>query len=250
MEHPFAFIPNNTHLKFGFSMILNNIKNKLRIVSFIVLCGVHQIFAQEYASTLSLEHALAGDIPLAIDDSTTAASQPKRSLLPTNISLVEKTVWGENGVMRSLGVVPPLTPEERKYELRIRRTMLSTHQIAGFATIALMGSAVYCGQQVLNGNRQYFRAHKYLVESTIISYSLTGALSILSPPPMIRRDEFSTITVHKALAWVHITGMIVTPIIGGMLRHSLNYNQLAHYHQISGYVTFAALTAAMLTVTL
>jgi hypothetical protein len=218
------------------------------IISFITLGSFQQMHAQEFASSFRLEHELAGDIPLAEDDS--ALSTPKRSLLPANISFVERGLWGESGALRSLGVVAPLTPDERKYELKIRRTMLSTHQVMGFVTIGLLGSAVYCGQMVLNGDRRYYGAHKFFVASTIFSYSATGALSILSPPPLIRRDEFSTITVHKALAWVHFTGMVVTPIIGSMLKHSMNYNQLARYHQISGYVTLTALTAAMLSVTL
>ncbi len=229
-------------------MNFHSLRMHLRLVPLIALFGTSLLQGQDYASSMFLEHELAGDLPLASIDSIPA--QPKRRLMPENISLMEKTVWGENGILRGVGLVPPLAPEERKTELQVRRVMLTSHQVGGFVTLGLLGGAVYCGQMLLNGDQRYFRPHKYLVEATIISYTTTGALALLSPPPLIRRDEISTITIHKALAWVHITGMIVTPIIGGMLRHSLNYNQLAHYHQISAYVTTGALAAAMLTVTL
>ena len=74
-------------------------------------------------------------------------------------------------------------------------------------------------------------------------------LAVLSPPPLIRRDETSTTTIHKTLAWVHVAGMILTPIIGSSLRHSLNFSQMARYHQISAYVTTATLAASLIIVT-
>jgi hypothetical protein len=77
----------------------------------------------------------------------------------------------------------------------------------------------------------------------------------VSPPPLIRRDnETSTTTIHKTLAWVHFVGMVVTPILGstvlkrGPIGRYVDLNQ-ARFHQISGYVTATALTAAMISVT-
>lgn len=206
-----------------------------------------ELHAEEFASFMELEYRLSHEQADPLSDST--ESSPKHSLLPANTSFMERTMWGETGILRTTGIFPALTPDERKSELQLRRTMLSIHQIGGFVTLGLMASAAYCGQQVLNGNRRYYPAHKFFVGSTILSYTATGMLSVLSPPPLIRRDEFSTITVHKTLAWVHFLGMVVTPIIGASLKHSMNYNQLARYHQISAYVTTAALAAAMISVT-
>jgi hypothetical protein len=218
---------------------------------FVILCftilTISALHAEEFASSMELEYRLAHGQAESFPDSS--ALLPHPSLLPSNISFMERTLWGETGVLRTTGIFPSLTPDERKSELRLRRTMLSIHQIGGFVTLGLMASAAYCGQQVLNGNRQYYPAHKFFVGSTILSYTATGMLSVLSPPPLIRRDEFSTITVHKTLAWVHFIGMVVTPIIGASLKHSMNYDQLARYHQISAYVTTAALAAAMISVT-
>jgi hypothetical protein len=114
-----------------------------------------------------------------------------------------------------------------------------------------MGTTVYFGQQTLDnpGNRSYRRTHSTLVPLTITSYGITGLLAALSPPPLIRREEFSTTTLHKTLAWIHFAGMILTPILGASLGHSMSYNQLAHFHQISAYVTTAALAASMIVIT-
>jgi hypothetical protein len=175
---------------------------------------------------------------------------PASRLLPKNISFMEKGLWGENGVLRTTGLFPSLTPDEREKEISLRRTMLSLHQIGGFATLGLMMATAYFGQRSIDDSRSRSlrNDHQMFVAATIVSYSATGLLAILSPPPLIRRDEVSTITVHKTLAWVHAAGMIITPILGSMIgRH--RDSQRAHIHQISGYITTATLAAAMISVT-
>ncbi len=166
------------------------------------------------------------------------------------MSFMEKWLWGEDGIVRGIGLEPPLTPDERRSELSLRRTMLTTHQIGGFVTLGLMVGAVYFGQKIIDGHPEYRRNHQYFVTATIISYSATGLLAILSPPPMIRRNEVSTTTIHKTLAWIHVAGMIITPILGGMIqRRSKSAMQSERIHQISGYLTTATFAASMIVVT-
>lgn len=181
-------------------------------------------------------------------DSIPPARKPK--LLPDKISFAENLLWGENGIVRGIGLAGPLTPEQRKYELHVRRTMLTIHQIGGFVTLASMIAAAYVGQRVIDGRRDLGDTHQKLVAFTIGSYSLTGLMAILSPPPLIRRDEESTTTLHKILAWAHVTGMIVTPILGSMIggRRHLD-TEKAHVHQIAGYITTAIFASAMIVIT-
>ncbi len=179
----------------------------------------------------------------------TFARPTKPKLLPDKISFMERTLWGEDGLMRRVGLAAPLTPESRKSELSLRRTMLTVHQIGGFVTLGLMGTATYFGQQVLNGRRDLLGMHKTFVLATIISYSATGALAIFSPPPLIRRDEFSTTTLHKTLAWVHFAGMVVTPILGAMIKRHADYYHQAHLHQVAAYITTATLAVSMAVMT-
>jgi len=185
---------------------------------------------------------------------------PKPRLLPPNMSFMEKGLWGEDGILRSTGIASPLTPQVRMSELRLRRAMLTTHQIGGFLTLASMIAAVYYGQKSLNdpnsGQRSdpYRNNHQLFVTTTIALYSATGVLAVVSPPPLIRRDEMSTTTIHKTLAWVHFIGMVVTPIVGGTILKRgpigryVDLNQ-ARFHQISAYVTVSALAASMIVVT-
>lgn len=192
-------------------------------------------------------HQFFYDRDLAILDSFPRPTV--RRLLPNNMSWMEKGLWGEDGFLRTSGIASPLTPESRTSELSLRRGMLVAHQIGGFVTLGLMASAAYAGQKIIDGNSGYRPYHKGFVAGTIATYSLTGLLAVLSPPPMIRRDEISTTTIHKTLAWVHAAGMIITPILGSMISRRSSSTQKEHIHQLSGYITLATYTASLVTVT-
>ncbi len=180
-------------------------------------------------------------------------------LMPQNISWMEQMLWGESGLVRKIGIAGDLTPEVRKHELGVRRTMLTMHQIGGFVSWGLMVASCYTGQRVLNGDRSISDTHSMLVKTTIGAYAFTGLLAVLSPPPLIRRDETSTTTIHKTLAWVHLAGMILTPIIGGMVWHFTGNRQTgrvlvqndgeARFHQISAYATTTVFTVSMVIMT-
>lgn len=193
------------------------------------------------------EHATL-PVPAFVD---TIPKPVMRRLMPDNLSFLERGLWGETGLLRGVGIASPLTPEVRKHELDVRRTMLTMHQIGGFATLGLMGATVYFGQRSLDHPdvRSYRNAHSNFVIASITTYSATALLSVLSPPPMIRRDESSTTTIHKTLAWVHAAGMILTPILGASIGRRMTNSQRARFHQISGYVTTATLAASMVVVT-
>ena len=175
----------------------------------------------------------------------------KPKLLPDHMSFMEKFLWDENGFMRKIGIAGPLNADTRQNELQARRTMLSIHQITGLATLGLMITTDYFGQRVLDGRRDLSGTHKTFVALTIGSYAITGLLAILSPPPMIRRDnEVSTTSIHKTLAWVHFVGMIITPILGSLVvnHRMININK-GHYHQISAYITTAVFAASAIILT-
>jgi hypothetical protein len=179
------------------------------------------------------------------------AHERARRLLPEKMSIMERWVWGEDGAVRSLGIASPLTVEVRKNELGVRRTMLTAHQIGGFATLGLMIATVYYGQKALDtGSRSYRRTHTTLAAFTIGAYAATASLAIFSPPPLIRRDETSTTTIHKTLAWIHFAGMIATPILGRLInRRGSSYYDQARIHQVSAYITTAVFAASMIVIT-
>jgi len=191
---------------------------------------------------------IAFDAGSPLGDST-MPSTPKHRLQPANMSFMERYLWDSDGVFREWGWAGPLTPDERKSELELRRTMLTAHQIGGFVTEGLLIGAVYFGQRLIDGDRKANDWHQPLVAATIASYSITGLLAILSPPPYIRRDnEASTTVTHKWLAWVHFSGMFITPFLAQFI-HRNDYNGIARFHQAAGYITLGALTASLIVVT-
>ena len=203
-------------------------------------------------------------IPQAVSFDTTpgGAAVPRTTarLMPENLSFMERGLWGESGFFRSIGIAGELTPESRKSELSARRTMLTMHQIGGFVTLGLFGATLYYGQKALNDSnipsqeRADQSKHNQFVAYSIISYGLTGLLAVISPPPLIRRNETSTTTIHKTLAWIHFAGMVLTPIVGNMVKKRsghFSYIDLptAHFHQVSAYVTTGVFAASMIIIT-
>ena len=195
------------------------------------------------------------DFPDNLRDSTLSDSLPRpvqRKLLPDNMSFLERGLWGEHGLVRGIDIASPLTPEVRKHELAVRRTMLTMHQIGGFVTLGLMGAAVVYGQRSLDHlQRRDRELHQTYVTATIISYSATALLAVLSPPPLIRREgESSTTTLHKTLAWIHAAGMIATPLLGAAInRRGASFRDQARVHQIAAYITTSVFAASFVVVT-
>lgn len=252
------------------------------VVSVIVLCSFSaceagQKFGNEqrvcmFDSPDGMTFTVPSDLPTASIESRTEMSiensdstvvpKSKMKLLPDNLSPMESFLWGEGGIMRSTGWFP-LTPESRKSELGVRRTMLTAHQIGGFLTFGLFIPTLIIGQRNLtnwnnasNGgrlDRKLNNLHQMMGMLTFSSYMATASLAIFAPPPLIRRGDWSTTTLHKTLAWVHFVGMIATPILGslsGSKSLSLSAAQnLRTIHQITAYTTFAAFSASMIILT-
>ncbi len=247
--------------------------NSMRwIKSSIFVCFICSLGSQigraqdSYDVSFETSVLLSQELPFVQQDTLPASvAQPdslpvsvvRRSrLLPENLGFFERNLWTENGLFRTMGIASPLTPESRKSELKLRRTMLVAHEVSGFVTLGLMVTTVYYGQKVLNefytsNYRPLLSKHTQFVDATIATYSITALLSLLSPPPVIRRDEISTVSIHRALAWVHVTGMILTPIIAAIAKKGRGATDMSvlRIHQISGYITTAAFAASMIVVT-
>ena len=173
-------------------------------------------------------------------DTPTVQADP---LLPERLSPGEKLFWGEHGLMRGSY---PLTEEGREQELGLRRTMLNLHQVGGFMTLAAMLATAFAGQMIINGDESYEDIKGPLAYTTVGLYFTTASLALLTPPPVLRRPGFNSIALHKTLAWVHFSGMIITPILGTLIEDK---QELRKFHQTTGYVTTAAFAGAMISVT-
>lgn len=173
-----------------------------------------------------------------------------QALLPDRMVFTQGAFWGKKGLLRVIGVAP-LNPQSRERELKVRRTMLVSHQVLGFVTLAgfvaqgILGANLYKA----DGNR-YTRlreAHEAVATGINATYATTALLSLTAPPPLIgeKRRGFSSIKIHKYLAIVHLTGMIATNILAQKIDD--NYD-LKPYHRAAAYTTFAAYTAAMVVI--
>ena len=247
-------------------------KTLILMLLFFALLNGQKAYCQNFNPESTPSNPMAYNLypfsiyPHAIVDTTIEENSPegdtlvqeeKPKLLPDKISFGEKIFWGESGVFRGLGIASPLTPEVRKHELTVRRAMLTMHQIGGFLALASMIGTAWTGQRTIDlpKNRALRNDHQKMILATVITYSLTASLSILSPPPLIRRDEGGTTSIHKTLAWFHVAGMILTPILGSMVsqrgtKGSLGINvDKAHFHQYAGYITTAIFAASMIVIT-
>lgn len=174
-------------------------------------------------------------------NSLTTSDSDNVSLLPDKMPINKRILWGERGLLRTTGILP-LTQENREREMQVRRKMLLIHQTAGYVTSALMLGTIIAGQQAYEG--KWDRDVHTAVESAMgISYLATGILSVFSPPPLIiRRDKgFSNIKVHRALAYLHVAGMLTNAVFAQDLARKDR-----SLHRAIGYGTAASLFGAMI----
>ncbi|MEZ0485732.1 hypothetical protein [Fibrella aquatica] len=184
----------------------------------------------------------ADDLLGSLTDSLAAAP-----LLPDHMLLSQRLFWGKKGLLR-IANVSPLTVEGRSKELKVRRTMLKLHQIAGFVTLAgFIGQGILGSQLYKAGANDYFRLrnlHENMATAINLSYATTALLSLMAPPPAVgQRRGLSTIKLHKYLAVVHMAGMIATNVLASKIREN---PELKPYHRTAAYTTFGAFATAII----
>ena len=132
--------------------------------------------------------------------------------------------------------------------------MLVAHQIMGTLTLGgmiaqgIVGAKLY--KATTNGENTHSlrNTHEILATGVNIGYFSTAALSLFAPPKMLNeRKGYSSIKVHRALAIVHLTAMITTNILSGMLEGP-NGAKIRPYHRAAAYTAFGAFAASMIVI--
>jgi hypothetical protein len=178
-------------------------------------------------------------------DELSATTTDSVKLLPDKFVFTQRIMWGKKGLMRNFKAFE-LSPEERQKELNIRRGMLVTHQIMGFTTLGLMVAQGFVGSSLYNGNYDKKDVHEALAAGINIGYFTTASLSLFAPPKMLdERKGYSSIKLHKALAIVHLSGMIATDILAAQLESNPD---LRPYHRAAAFTTFGAFAASMIVI--
>lgn len=154
-----------------------------------------------------------------------------------------------------LGFPNPQTQGSAADQARLDRRshMLQMHQRLGLITAAplvatLIASGGAGGRSTSSGTRDL---HAALGSVTAGMYIWTASYAIRAPriPGTPTRGP---IRVHKALAWVHGTGMILTPVLGAMAFHQKSQGERVHgiasAHGAAAWITGVAYGAALVSV--
>lgn len=170
---------------------------------------------------------------------------PDTALLPARVMPTQRMLWGEKGLLRQIKVAP-LTVDQRKKEMEVRRFMLKAHQVLGFVTLGGMVAQGVVGSQLYNGKYRLDDLHEGLARGVNITYSTAALMSLFAPPPLINRDRnLSSLRLHKWLALVHMSGMIATNILGNRIDDDPSLKTL---HRAAAITTFASYGAAVLVI--
>jgi len=165
-------------------------------------------------------------------------SNEETPLLPERMVFTQKLLWGEKGLLRTTGIAP-LTIEQRQKELKVRRAMLVTHQVFGYATLAAMVAQGIIGGKLYNGDYELYELHKNMATVVNVGYFTTAGLSLFAPPPLINKKirGFSSIKAHKTLATIHFSAMVATNIYKDKNRE---------LHKAAAYTAFGSYAMAVL----
>ena len=209
---------------------------KTILITIVLFIGVLSMNAKAQSDSIQT--------PSLLDDVLLMDAQPTK-LLPDRFLFTQRIFWGEKGLMRNFNAFE-LSPEERQRELRIRRTMLVAHQTMGILTAGAMAAQGIVGARLYNGHTNLKDTHETLAGFVNFGYFTTASLSLFAPPKMIdERKGYSSIKLHKALAIVHLSGMIATNILATQLE---SHPGLRPYHRAAAFTTFGAFATSMIVI--
>ena len=160
-------------------------------------------------------------------------------LLPESMIFTQRLLWGEKGLMRKTDLFS-LSIESREREMKIRRGMLTAHQLIGYATLLGMIGQGITGVQLYNGNKRVEDLHESIGAFTTASYFTGAGLSLFAPPPLvsIKSKGLNSIKAHRWLATVHFSSMIATNLLSESNKS---------YHRAASFTLFGSYALAILT---
>ncbi len=200
------------------------------------------------AASRDVRALLLQDMAFSLDQAEASAAQQG------------KPASGSEPSLQGLGFPPSEIQGNAKEQalLNKRSHMLQIHQKLGLLTTIPMVAALFTGPGAkghhgLPGSPTGRNVHMGLGILTTGMYAATAYYAIRAPK-IPGTKSYGLIRLHKALAWVHGPGMILTPILGaiayGQLSRGERIHGIAKYHSWAAYTTAAAYGAALLSVTL
>lgn len=178
----------------------------------------------------------------------------------SNAQQQAKPSTGNEPTLEGLGFPPSAIKGSAQEQALLdkRSHMLQIHQKLGLLTAIPMVASIITGPGAkghhgLPGNPTGRDVHAGLGILTTGMY-FTSAYFAVRAPKLPDTKSYGLIRLHKALAWVHGPGMILTPILGSIAFAQLSNGERVHgiakYHAWAAYTTAGAYGAAILSVTL
>lgn len=208
------------------------------------------LFAGEYQVSIAAEGYSAKQVDVTI-------STGSRQTLDVALSAALGTAGSPAGApsLGDLGFPTASTQSSAQDQARLDRRshMLQMHQRLGLITaIPLIATLIASGGAGGHATSSASRdLHAALGSVTVGMYVWTASYAIRAPkiPGTPTRGP---IRVHKALAWVHGTGMVLTPILGAMALDEKSKGEKVHgiasAHGAVAWTTGLAYAAAIVSV--
>ncbi|HEV3278438.1 MAG TPA: carboxypeptidase-like regulatory domain-containing protein [Terriglobia bacterium] len=198
---------------------------------------------------------------LGFDVKTAKLALAAGSAQTFNASLTASISAGsaEGPSLSDLGFPASQTQGTPEYQALLNRRshMLQIHQRLGLIATAPLIATLFTspgakGHHGMAGSASGRELHGVLGAATADLY-FTSAYFAIRAPKIPGTETHGPIRVHKALAWIHGPGMILTPILGAMAYSQLSNGERLHgiakYHSDVAAVTAAAYGAAIISVT-
>lgn len=190
------------------------------------------------------------DEKLMPDEQTNSQAAPAQNPTPSNNPTAP--------TLEDLGISPAQAKGNAKDQALLdkRSHMLQIHQRLGLIAAAPMIASLFTstgakGHHGMPGSASARELHGVLGAATTDLY-FTSAYFAIRAPKIPGTETRGPIRVHKALAWIHGPGMILTPILGAIAYSQESNGQKVHgiakYHSDVAYVTAAAYGAAIISV--
>ncbi len=160
--------------------------------------------------------------------------------------------------LSDLGFTPEQTRGSAQEQARLDRRshMLKTHQRLGLITAAPLIATLITsnGAAGRRGTASGRELHAALGSITAGMYLTTASFAIFAPKAPAGTVVRGPIRLHRALAWIHGPGMILTPILGALAYEQRSNGQRVHgiaqAHAPVAVITSAAYGLAILSVSI
>jgi hypothetical protein len=197
------------------------------------------------------------NLPAANPQTTAAEGQSAQSSTQENKKEEEQTPSENQATpsLQDLGFTPAQTQGSLQDQARLdgRSHMLKIHQRLGLiTTVPLLATLITSGgANGRHGSASGRDLHAALGFTTAGLYFTAASYAIFAPKIPETKTR-GPIRLHKALAWIHGTGMILTPTLGALAFAQLNRGERVHgiakAHSEVAWVTAIAYGAAILSV--